>query len=217
MKKKSYIFLMISVLVLVSFACGSSTSSTPTASLPEDILFQDDFSDDTSGWDRIDVPEGFTDYADGVYRIWVNTANTDVWANPGKNFTDTIIEVEATKVGGPDDNDYGVLCRYQDESNFYFFMISSDGFYGLGKVVEGEQILIGGEELVPGDNINTGNATNNLRVDCVGSQLTLYVNGTQLTSVEDSSFTSGDVGLLAGTFTEAGTDIHFDNFVVRKP
>jgi hypothetical protein len=25
------------------------------------------------------------------------------------------------------------------ESNFYFFMISSDGYYGIGKVKDGEQ------------------------------------------------------------------------------
>jgi hypothetical protein len=33
----------------------------------------------------------------------------------------------------------------------------------------------------------------------------------------DSSFSSGDVGLIAGSFATEGTDIHFDNFVVRQP
>jgi hypothetical protein len=36
-------------------------------------------------------------------------------------------------------------------------------------------------------------------------------------SVPDTSFTSGDVGLIAGTYEEAGTDVLFDNFVVTKP
>jgi hypothetical protein len=147
----------------------------------------------------------------------VNTPSTDVWANPGLKFTDTVVEVEATKVSGPDDNDFGVICRYQDESNFYFFIISSDGYYGLGKVIDGEQVLIGEEELMPSDDIKLGNVTNTVKADCVGSTLTLYANGVQLISVQDSSFASGDVGLMAGTFSEAGTDIHFDNFVVREP
>jgi hypothetical protein len=34
---------------------------------------------------------------------------------------------------------------------------------------------------------------------------------------EDSTLTSGDVGLMAGTFSNPGTDILFDNFVVRQP
>ena len=149
MKKKLYLLAMISVLVGAALACsfGADTESEP---LPEGVLFKDDFSDTSSGWDRVDVADGITDYADGVYRILVNTDSTDVWANPGLNFDDTTIVVEATKVGGPDDNDFGVICRYEDESNFYFFIISSDGYYGVGKVINGEQILLGEEELMPG-------------------------------------------------------------------
>lgn len=214
MNKKLYLLLTISALVLAALACGFGAEPE---TLPAGILFQDDFSDTSSGWDRVDVDEGITDYADGVYRIFVNTDSTDVWTNPGLNFTDTIIEVEAEKVGGPDDNDFGVICRYEDTNNFYFFILSSDGYYGVGRVLDGVQELLGEEELMPGDAINIGNATNNIKADCVGSTLTLYANGTQLISVEDTALTSGDVGLLAGTFDTPGTDIHFDNFVVRQP
>ena len=35
--------------------------------------------------------------------------------------------------------------------------------------------------------------------------------------MQDETFTTGDVGLIAGTFDAAGTDIRFDNFVVSKP
>ena len=214
MNKKWYLLLMISALVLAVLACSSGTEAEP---LPTGVLFQDDFSDTSSGWDRVDVEEGVTDYVEGVYRIYVNTDSTDVWANPGLDFTDTIVEVEAKKVGGPDDNDFGVICRYVDTNNFYFFIISSDGYYGLGRVQDGVQELLGEAELMPSEAIKTGNVTNNIKADCVGSTLTLYANGTQLISVEDTTFTSGDVGLLAGTFDAPGTDIHFDNFVVRQP
>lgn len=212
--KKVYLFVIIIVLILSVLACASGTPSEP---LPEGVLFKDDFSDTSSGWDRVNVDEGITDYENGIYRIWVNTESTDVWANPGLNFTDTVVEVEATKVGGPDDNDFGIICRYENESNFYSFIISSDGYYGILKVLDGEQILIGADEMLPDDAIKQGNATNTIRADCVGSNLTLYANGTQLASVQDNSFSSGDVGLLAGTFSEPGTDIHFDNYVVRQP
>jgi hypothetical protein len=214
MNKKLYLVLMISALMLSILACGFGAE--PEA-LPAGVLFQDDFSDTSSGWDRVNVEEGVTDYAEGVYRIYVNTDSTDVWANPGLNFTDTIIEVKAEKVGGPDDNDFGVICRYEDTNNFYFFILSSDGYYGVGRVLDGVQELLGEEELMPSEAINIGNETNDVKADCVGSTLTLYANGTQLTSVQDSSFTSGDVGLLAGTFDTPGTDIHFDDFVVRQP
>jgi len=212
MQPKLYLSLM--VLMLLLSACSLGNEAEP---LSEGVLFVDDFSDTSSGWDRVDVEEGITDYADGVYRIFVNTDNTDQWANPGLDFTDTAIEVEATKVGGTDDNDFGVICRYDDTENFYFFIISSDGFYAAGRVIDGNQELLGESDMMPTDAINIGNVTNNIQVDCVGSLLTFSVNGTQLISVEDTAFSSGDVGLIAGTFDTLGTDIYFDNFVVREP
>ncbi len=36
-------------------------------------------------------------------------------------------------------------------------------------------------------------------------------------SVTDTSFTHGDIGLMAGTFDQPNVTIAFDNFVVREP
>jgi hypothetical protein len=222
MKKRLSFISIIVVLVLAILACGgSSGGSGDDTSLPSNAIFQDDFSDTGSGWDSIRVDnEGMTDYDNGVYRIQVLTTNTNVWANPGKsNISDAKVEVDATKYGGPDNNVFGVICRYEDENNFYYFVISSDGYYGIGKVINGEQVLIDmeGNYMVPTDTINQGAAINHIRGDCVGSTLTLYVNGQQVDSKTDTDLTSGDVGLMAGTFDEAGTDITFDNFQVLKP
>jgi len=213
MKKNFGFVFAVLVLALAILACGGTT----TTALPEGVLFSDDFSSTSSGWDRVNVADGITDYDNGVYRIKVNTANTDVWANPGLSFTDVRVEVTATKAGGPDDNDFGIICRYVDASNWYSLIISSDGYYGIVKVKGGAQELLGMTEMGYSDAINQGAATNQIRADCVGSTITLYANGTQLVSVTDSEFATGDVGLLAGTFDEIGTDITFDNYQVMKP
>lgn len=220
MKRFTRPVLALILLLLSSLACqtlsgggGSSTGGTTNSN----ILFQDDFSDPGSGWDSVRTDDGVTDYENDAYRIFVNTDNMDVWANPGLSFTDVRIEVDATKAGGPDDNDFGVICRYEDVDNFYFFIISSDGFYGIGKVLDGEQNLIGADSMDTSDAIRQGNATNHITAECVGSTLSLSVNGTHLQTVEDTDFASGDVGLLAGTYDEPGTDILFDNFVVTAP
>ncbi len=220
---KRFIPLVLSVLLLASLSCsipfiGGDDRGDPTsAPLPSNVLFQDDFSDPSSGWDRVSEAAGITDYADGSYRIFVNTINTDIWSNPKLNFSDVRVEVDATKVGGSDNNDFGVICRYVDSDNYYFFIASSDGYYGIGRFFEGKQELIGVESMPPSEVINKGNATNHLRADCIGSKLSLYVNGEFLTQVEDTAFASGDVGLLAGSLDSPGVDIYFDNFKVLKP
>ena len=65
--------------------------------------------------------------------------------------------------------------------------------------------------------INRGVSVNHLRADCVDNVLTFYVNGQQLAQVKDDTLTHGAVGVLAGTFSEPGVDVLFDNFVAIQP
>jgi hypothetical protein len=235
-----------SLLVLVGLACTISLGSNdvvPDEQTDTDsgILFSDDFSDENSGWSQFSNVGGTSGYETGIYRIYVSEPYLYYWATPGKNFIDVRVEVDATKAGGPDENDFGVICRKKrrediyifnftsvsyngnsktmedDMGYFYFFLISSDGYYSIGKSVGDTMIYIGQNEQVPSDAINLGLDTNHIRADCVGSELSLYVNSILVTSVTDNEFAVGDVGLMAGTYDTPGTDIHFDNFVVYDP
>lgn len=181
------------------------------------VLFEDDFSDTSSGWDQVTESDRVTDYDNGAYVIRVNDSNSDAWANPGKNFSDSRVEVDATKTDGDDNNNFGVICRSQSGSvnDFYTMWISSDGFYAIVKIQNGELGFL--VEWQTSDAINQGNATNRIRGDCVGSTLSVYANGTLLGETTDSTYSSGDVGLEAGTFDVGGTEIRFDNFVVSQP
>ena len=59
------------------------------------------------------------------------------------------------------------------------------------------------------------NAVNRMRIECLGSTLRFYVNETFLGEVEDSSFTGGQIGLMAGSFKDGeGVHVVFDNVVV---
>lgn len=212
--------LAVLAIALAALACavpglpGAGGGCTPDAG----NLFQDDFSDESCGWEDIFRDEdGISDYDQGGFRLQVLQEQFDYWANPNVSFSDVVIEVDAKKIGGPDDNDFGVICRYVDTQNFYFFLVASDGFYAIGKSVAGSYEYIGSEFMEPTDAVLGGDATNRIRAECVGSTLRLSANGTQLAEVTDSTFTSGDVGIIAGTFDTPGTDILFDNFVVRAP
>ena len=194
---------------------GGAPIESPPSSGP---LFQDDFSDPSSGWTRADKDTYITDYANGAYRFYVKPDNYSVWSTaPGVTVDDASIEVEATKTAGPDDANFGIVCRYVDADNFYFLMITSDGYAAIYKLKAGGWTLLSGDELQFSDAILPGDATNVIRADCIGSTVSLTVNGELLMEVEDTDFESGSVGLLAGTNTAGGADIVFDNFIVTQP
>ena len=219
---KNKLFLVVTLALIFTFVlsgCSVIQNFLPTGkagSTSSNVLFEDDFSKTSSGWDQVSNDSGTTDYKDGTYQILVSQTQYDLWANPGKSFTDVSAEVDAVMIGGPVDNDFGIICRYTDTSNYYFGIISSDGYYAIGYVLDGKQSIFS-EQLEFSDAIKQNTESNRIRFDCVGSTLTLYANGTQLTQATDSTLTSGDVGLMAGTFDTAGTNVSFDNFVVKKP
>ena len=128
------------------------------------------------------------------------------------------IEVQAENTGGPDSNVYGVLCRVdQEASSYYFLVISSDGYYGIGKVKAQEQKLLSSPTMLPHPAIRQGRGVNHIRADCVGDRLVLYANGQKLGETRDNEFVEGDIGLTAGTFEQPGVDIHFTDLRVLQP
>ena len=220
MNNQNRTLLIITLLILVSLACSIEQISQIFGAYPTNqggLLFQDGFSDPSSGWDRVRTQDGMTDYEGERYRIVVNVPNADYWANPGLSFPDVSIEVDAGKVSGPDDNDFGLLCRYRDTENFYFLIISSDGYYGIGKVQDGEQELLEPPQMYRSDAIYTDDQPNHIRAECNGSRLALTVNGVLVAETSDSSFHEGDIGLIVGSFDDPGVDIWFDNLVVLVP
>ena len=185
----------------------------------EGLPFFDDFGDNLAGWfDSIvpelgDVGEGKLD--SGGYRITVDDDRFAIWARTGASFTDIAISVDATKVGGDDDNFFGVICRYQNIENFYALLVSSDGFYGIAKRLDGGSLEAFRDGLEPSEAIAKGSGTNRIRTVCAQSTLKLYVNDELLMQVTDSDIPFGDVGIIAGTYDIPGTDILFDDWVVQ--
>jgi hypothetical protein len=194
----------------------ASTQTLATAPVAVD-LFQDDFSDPSSGWPSGGDNNQQYGYVDGSYRIFENEINHVQWVTPDKLFGDVSIEVDATKVSGADDNYFGILCRYQNDQNYYYFLVSSNGYYVIGKYKNGQYNALIKEGWVYSEYIHQGKTTNRLHADCIGTTLTLYVNDSGMGEVEDSDFGPGDVGLTAASLNTAGTEILFDNFVARKP
>lgn len=208
--------LLLVFLLIPALAC--STTSIAESLVPSgSVLYQDIFSNSQSGWGELNETAGTAGYINGAYHILVNQPNINLWSHPGMSFTNVHEEVSIMPVSGPLENRMALICRLQDDKNYYFFTISADGFYGIGKMKDGQSSLLSSQTMEANDAILTGNQINRIGADCIGNELALYVNGGKISSVLDADFSSGDVGVLAGSFDQPGADVYFDNFVVYKP
>jgi ribosomal protein L40E len=193
-----------------------------TATTIYNTLYEDDFSDTNSGWGYYESENGSANYENGGYQINVISPNWLVWTTlPNKFQSDVRIEVDATKTNGSDNNIFGVICRYQEGDSYYFLGLSSDGYAAIAKVIDGngDLMFISSEDgnMVKVSAINQGFSTNHIRAECVGSSLSLYINGTLSASATDTEFTDGGVGMKVGTGSDGETDILFKHFFVFRP
>lgn len=218
--------IVIAVLFLTS--CESVpeveipfADSGPDACDSGAALFADDFSGEQNcGWVEYNKGGAVVALENGVLNISTSSPGEIWWTNPERSFDDVIINVTTSQISGVDDNAYGVICRYQDEENFYLFLISGDGYYAIGKY-SGIDVpityLTPDGQYQPSDLINQGETSNDIQASCIGDQLSLAVNGQPLLTVTDSDITSGDVGLASSALQQGTVEIAFDDFRVFAP
>lgn len=207
-------FCLLFASLLLS-ACASVPIPAISTANFGDILYQEQFENNTTGWARIANDNGIMDYDSGGYRILVRQPKLNIWSTSEKDYRDVRVEADVIKLNGPDENRMGLICRYQG-GDYYFFIISNDGYYVIGKFIGGLTLLLGQSEMQATDAIQTG-TMNHLRADCIRDKLTFYINFKEVASAIDADFPSGDVGVVAGSFAEPGVDVLFDNFVVIQP
>jgi len=106
---------------------NNSSSSQPTLA-PGTLLVADDFSVTPNGWGTMGRTGGEIGFEYQGLTIKVNTPNFMFWTVNGSKFKDTRIEVDAVRLEGPDNDNFGVICRFKDNKNFYAFVISHDGY-----------------------------------------------------------------------------------------
>lgn len=210
------------LLVLASFITGCSVVDklTPVqpSLAPGTLLVEDDFSETPNGWGTMGRSGGEIGFEFEGLTIKVNTPNFMFWTVNGSKFTDTRLAVDAVLLEGPADDNFGVICRFQDNQNFYGFVISHDGYYGIFKVVDGVIDLgADGSSLDFSDAIRQGGVVNHIEATCQGDTLSLAVNDTLLTQVKDTTFSEGQVGLIASAYSEPGVKVLFDNLQVFQP
>ncbi|MEK9161780.1 MAG: hypothetical protein AAB261_00630, partial [Chloroflexota bacterium] len=199
MRSRFYILLIIFLT-----ACQGEPASG-------EAIFVDDFSKNDTGWNRQSNAEAYTRYLDGEYQMWILKSNLIVWTTHDPIVGDAVIQVAARTAGGPENNFFGVICRHQDDKNFYFFIISGDSYYGVGKFKNGERTLLHNALLDRTDKIASGRVAHQIRVECVGSTLSLTVDNNRLARVSDPDFKEGRAGLIVGSYEKNFVDVRFDN------
>ncbi|MHB9034800.1 MAG: hypothetical protein ACYC6L_17355 [Anaerolineae bacterium] len=174
-------------------------------------ILADDFSDPASGFPQDQTDEYAMAYQDGAYNLSINAASLIAWGAANLDISDFVVEVKAEKISGSDDGDFGLIYRFQDDSNFYVFKVVDKGSYSVSALIDNEWY-----EVLPwteSDYINHG-GVNTIAVVAYGDEFSFFINGTLVDSVVDKTFTSGDIALFGSTYNEGGLEVKYSDLKV---
>ena len=240
MRRNIGIFLAITSLALAVLACqavtsgGSNTAIPPvnTTNLPipttistqsntGNVLLQDDFS--SMQWGTGTDKDSSVEYAKAALQFIVFTKNYFVWSTPNaKDYQNIHMEVTVLNNGTDSTTGFGLMCHQQASSkgSFYYLAMTPAGEYAIAKATpeQSDVFLTNNNQWAASDLIKKDASSYRVGADC-GSNgtLTLYVDGQQIASVSDVSYTNGGVAVFTWSGEEAtNTDVSFDDFLMTE-
>ena len=189
------------------------SSPTPLATLQGNALFQDNFTNNTNGWSIQSYPGEFSvALGDGALKL-ENDNNKLLWELiPGnQKYTDFQLSVDAVLSKGSQDNGYGVYIRSALSQNssittFYRFELYGDGSFAIFKGTADANGVLTTPRLADYTNssaIQKQGGLNHITISAKGSSLQFIVNGQILSTVSDTTYTSGNVALFVSNLQKA--------------
>ena len=205
----------ILALALASLGCSVLSALPGSGS-----VLEDDFSSGDS-WGTSTDSSSSIEYADGGLQMQIFTDNYFVWSTPNTESYENIhIEVTVKNNDTPATTAFGIICHQQTVSDsFYYLVMTPAGEYAIAKaaLAQTDVFLTNDDQWAASDLIAQNSASYRVGADCGNGTVTLYVDGQQIASVSDSSYTAGTVGLLTWSGEDVSTaDVTFDDFVVTK-
>jgi hypothetical protein len=181
------------------------------------VLLSDDFS--SPQWGTATNAENAVEYADNALQMIVYAQNSYVLSPPNdNNYQNIHMEVTAINNGTDSTTAFGLICNRQSTGDsFYYFAITPAGQYAIAKATQGQSdvFLTNEDQWAASDLIPKDAASYRIGTDCGSGILTLYVDGQEIDSVSDSSYTNGGVALFTWSGEEATTtNVSFDDFLM---
>jgi hypothetical protein len=130
---------------------------------------------------------------------------------PSDKVGDGVTTVSVQQISGPVTYGYGLVVRRASRGNYYEFLIDANGKWLFDKVVSGKTTDI--VKFTANSAIKKGlNQANVISVQAKGSHFVFSVNGTQVGTADDTTFTSGDTGLSGND----GIEVVFTNLTIAN-
>ncbi len=187
------------------------------------LVYGDNFtSAEGTGWE---LGEEDGTYASAIWSIsggkyrWETVSKEGFfWFNTleGTPVGDFYCQVEAQSITSQESENYGLILRYADDDNYYYFEVQPQNQrYSFYVLHNGQWSAV--IDYTSSASIRTS-GVNTLTAAAEGDHFTFFINGQYVDEAYDDRIPTGEVGLVVGAYDAGITSVfEFDNFELRTP
>ena len=199
--------------------------STPTEeTVPTSgVLYEDNFNGDgRTSWGTGTDAESSVEYLNDGLNMQLFKENYIVWSSPNdQEYENVHMEVTVLNNGTDSSTAFGFMCnqQYPITDSRYYLAITPGGEYAIGKAALAldDVILSNNGEWGKSDLIAKNADSYRLGADCGSGRLALYVDGQQIASATDTTYTKGSVTLFIWSSDKINSvNVIFDDFRLSK-
>jgi len=208
------------LLLLLGAAAWLLLRSLPTdgnvngAASPAPVLLRDDFVQPVLGLAPAVVTEGWSmGYVGDLYQIRIDQPGVLAWTTLGQiDLGAYRFESSLMLTGSSGDNSAwgyaGLIARYQNDQNFYLFVVDGRGKYQVQAQEQGKWRTL--QPWTDSPLLQTVGGENRLAIEDDGHHLRFYAGAELLYATDDLRLPVGDVGLLAGSRSQGTARALYD-------
>jgi serine/threonine protein kinase len=209
---------------------AQATAAQATAAAQANIIFQDPLDHNVNSWPVGNDGAASHDFKDGAYHIFVTSDKgggailTNFTDKPDQRIVYSLTMQEIKGNDGMANNTFGLVFRHNQKNGvttFYSFEVENtkNGQYHFWKYDGSKQGPDAWKDLWHGpfaDEYHMGQgdkAVNTFKIVLNKDSFTFNVNGKELTTVKDGSFTSGGMGMIVNL---KDTEVAFKNLMITR-
>lgn len=189
------------------------------------LILQESFDNNDNQWDMWNIDDAdkkeTMQIENGVFQWGLQLRKPDTWyweIAPLTSFSNFYYSVKVRRIGKPNEEQvnqaiWGIIFRRQG-NDLYAFLLNDLHEYYLSLNSDGSWIDLVGQTK---SSFVNSDKSNELAVIADGTEITLFINGTPIKTINDKTLLDGNVGFYAGLiYPDDEVKFEFDDFELRQ-
>jgi TIR domain-containing protein len=200
-------------------ATRTKTTAPTQAALPDFFTIQFNKNTNLENFDYYEMGSGddskvdITQSDDGLTFLLNDQSLYVYYIYQPRSYENVVVRIRAENIGTLNNNNVSLVCRMTDHT-WYEFSVTSGGLWYLYDASNDDYMEISNGGTTA---LKTGQNVNDYEMRCIGNNISLYINGQEVTTIKHDLYKEGQVGFNISSLNVYPIEVQVIEFEISEP